>query len=80
MKISHSDSLYAEIKTILLEARKSVYHAVNSAMVIAYWEIGKRIVEFEQGGRKRANYGESLVVSLSKRLTSDFGKGFAWQV
>ena len=77
MKISHSDLLYAEIKAILLEARQSVYHAVNSAMVIAYWEIGKRIVEFEQGGKKRADYGESLLVGLSKKLTSDFGKGFA---
>ncbi len=52
MKISHSDLLYAEIKAILLEARQSVYHAVNSVMVIAYWEIGKRIVEFDQGGKK----------------------------
>lgn len=76
MKVVRSDTLYAEIKTILQEARQSTYYAVNSAMVVAYWEIGKRIVEHEQKGNKRAVYGETLLKELSKKLTSDFGKGF----
>jgi len=76
MKIGHSDSLYIEIKTILQRARDSAYRAVNFTMVVAYWEIGKRIVEAEQGGKLRAKYGASLLKELSKKLTVEFGKGF----
>ena len=46
-------------------------------MVLAYWKIGKRIVVHEQLGKKRAGYGEALLKELSKKLTVDFGKGFA---
>jgi hypothetical protein len=45
-------------------------------MVQAYWQVGKLIVEHEQGGRRRAAYGESLLEDLSRRLTTDFGRGF----
>ena len=62
---------------MLEEARQSAYRAVNFAMVLAYWEIGNKIVEHEQHGRLRATYGESLLKQLSKRLTADFGKGFS---
>jgi predicted nuclease of restriction endonuclease-like (RecB) superfamily len=68
--------LYADIKTILEQARGSAVKAVNFAMVIAYWEIGKRIVEEDQQGSDRANYGEQSLKELSKKLTADFGKGF----
>ena len=67
--------LYEQITSVLEEARGKAYRAVNSAMVRAYWEIGRRIVE-EQGGEERAEYGKALVKELSKRLTADFGKGF----
>jgi len=77
MKPAHSNSLYTEIKQILLDARHSAYRSVNFAMVLAYWEIGKRIVVHEQLGKKRAGYGEALLKELSKKLTIDFGKGFA---
>ena len=55
MKKIIDNSLYAEIKTILQQARDSAYRAVNFTMVVAYWEIGKRIVEAEQAGKLRAN-------------------------
>ena len=45
-------------------------------MVQAYWQVGRLIVEHEQGGRKRAAYGEAVLDDLSQRLTADFGKGF----
>jgi hypothetical protein len=77
MKTAHPTSLYSEIKQILQDARQSAYRFVNFAMVIAYWEIGKRIVEHEQLGNKRAGYGEALLKELSQKLTVDFGKGFA---
>ena len=66
---------YNHISDILKQARGRAYSAVNYSMVLAYWEIGKSIVE-EQGGEERAAYGDNLIDELSKRLTSDFGKGF----
>jgi hypothetical protein len=53
-----------------------VYKAVNFAMVQAYWNIGRLIVEDEQNGEKRAEYGKKVLDDLAKRLTTDFGKGF----
>lgn len=70
------DSLYREIRAVLEDARASAYRAVNSAMVGAYWRVGRLIVEHEQRGRRRAGYGEALVENLSARLTGEFGRGF----
>lgn len=66
---------YEEIKSILESARNQVYSAANSAMVQAYWSIGKSITE-QQGKSERAEYGKQLLQELSKQLTRDFGKGF----
>ena len=71
-----SNNYINEIKTILKNARQKAYTAVNSAMVEAYWEIGRRIVEEEQSGRERAEYGKEIIKNLSKELTEEFGKGF----
>lgn len=70
------DKLYGNIKQVIEEARSSVYRAVNFAMVQAYWKIGRLIVEEEQKGKGRANYGQALLNELSKRLTKEFGQGF----
>lgn len=73
-----------EIKSILANARQKAYAAINSAMVEAYWEIGKRIVEEEQGGENRAAYGKEIIKNLSLELTKEFGKGFStrtlWEI
>ena len=71
-----SEPLYREIRAVLESARAGAYRAVNTAMVQAYWHIGRLIVEHEQGGAKRAAYGEAVLDDLSRRLTADFGKGF----
>lgn len=71
-----ADSLYREIRAVLELARAGAYRAVNTAMVQAYWHVGQLIVEFEQGGRKRAAYGASLLDELSRRITAEFGRGF----
>ena len=71
-----SNNYINEIKKILKNARQKAYTAVNSAMVEAYWEIGRRIVEEEQRGKERAEYGKEIVKNLSKELTEEFGKGF----
>jgi hypothetical protein len=68
---------YEDISQILLEARQKAYTSINSEMVMAYWRIGKRIVEEEQLGEKRAEYGSFLIKQLSERLTKEFGKGFS---
>ena len=71
-----SNNYISEIKKILKNARQKAYTAVNSAMVEAYWKIGRRIVEEEQSGRERAEYGKEIIKNLSKELTEEFGKGF----
>ena len=65
-----------EIKQILSKARQKACLSVNSAMVEAYWLIGKRIVEEEQKGKERAAYGEEILKTLSAELTKEFRKGF----
>lgn len=70
------DDAYHRIQDILSEARSQAWRAVNAAMVAAYWEIGRVIVEEEQAGHQRAGYGQQLLAELSPRLQADFGKGF----
>ena len=64
------------IRTILAQARAQALQAVNSEMVRAYWKIGQVIVEEEQRGAERAEYGARLIQSLAERLSQEFGKGF----
>ena len=73
------NSLYGEIRTVLEEARHSAYRAVNFAMVQAYWRVGCLIVENEQAGQERAEYGKAVLEQLSRRLTREFGKGYSVQ-
>ena len=69
---------FADISRILSEGRSKVHSAVNFTMVETYWNIGKRIVEQEQQGKERANYGDQLLVNLSRYLSGTFGKGFSY--
>ncbi|PIY19296.1 DUF1016 domain-containing protein [Candidatus Desantisbacteria bacterium CG_4_10_14_3_um_filter_40_18] len=69
-------SLYSDIRNLIESARNKVYQSVNWEMVITYWEIGKRIVEEEQQGENRAEYGKFLIKNLAKKLSDEFGKGF----
>jgi predicted nuclease of restriction endonuclease-like (RecB) superfamily len=71
--------IQAAIVTLLETARRAVARSVNAAMTATYWEIGRRIVEFEQGGAERAGYGDALVERLAKDLTQRFGRGFSRQ-
>ena len=77
-KLINADAdFFIEVRAILAQARQRAYSAINSAMVEAYWQIGRRIVEQEQRGKQRADYGEALIKELSKRLSQEFGSGFA---
>ncbi len=71
------EDIYSEIKETLLLSRSQAYSAVNFAMVQAYWQIGRIIIEHEQNGNARADYGKAILQELSSRLTKDFGKGFS---
>lgn len=73
----NNNELYEQIRNILLTSRQKAYSAVNEAMVQAYWLIGKTIVEDEQNGNDRAEYGKETLQFISARLTEEFGKGFS---
>jgi predicted nuclease of restriction endonuclease-like (RecB) superfamily len=72
-----NNSFFKEVKQILHQARQSAVRAVNTAMVQAYWEIGRKIVEEEQDGFAQATYGTGLLKELSISLTDEFGNGFS---
>jgi len=71
------NNLINDIKILLHSAKNSIYQTINATMTQTYWEIGRRIVEEEQGGEKRAEYGKALIQKLSIELAQDFGKGFS---
>jgi predicted GNAT family N-acyltransferase len=68
--------IYQQIREVLIQARSRALQVVNTEMVACYWQIGRLIVEEEQRGEKRAEYGKRLIRDLSKRLSEEFGKGF----
>lgn len=72
-----NNSFFEEIKAIIAAGRDSAYRAASTAMVMTYWNIGKRIVEQEQAGNARAEYGKKLISVLAEELTKEFGKGFS---
>lgn len=70
------ETLHSGIVELLESARRLAARSVNALMTATYWEIGRRIIEAEQGGKERAEYGEKLIVRLAKDLTARFGRGF----
>ena len=75
-----NQKFYKEVVELLNNARNKVKRTVDSIMTYTYYEVGRRIVEEEQKGEKRAEYGKQLVENLSKILTKEFGKGFFSQI
>lgn len=68
--------LLSDVSQLLEQARHAAAKSINTILTATYWEIGHRIVEYEQAGKDRAQYGEELLIRLSKDLTARFGKGF----
>ena len=77
MKLEIKKDIYEEIHELLSKVRQNIILNVNSTMTKTYFLVGKRIVEEEQNGNKRAEYGKNLIKTLSKKLTKEFGKGFS---
>src|SRR3989338_387406 len=76
LSISDYSSILKDIKNIIAKARYNAFTAINTEMLKAYFEIGRKIVEEEQKGRKRAGYGQNLLDIISKELILEFGRGF----
>jgi predicted nuclease of restriction endonuclease-like (RecB) superfamily len=75
--LNASSTLVEDARNIVEHGRNTAYQSVNTAMVMTYWQLGKRIVEEEQNGQKRADYGTGLINLLAEELTRAFGKGFS---
>ncbi|MBR1685832.1 MAG: DUF1016 family protein [Clostridia bacterium] len=71
------EEMISQIREIMINARKNVATQVNNEQLLAYWNIGRVIVEHEQVSDKRAEYGKSTLKQISKRLTKEFGRGFS---
>ena len=74
---SNTESFIGDIKRLVEQGRNAAYGAVNAVMIETYWRIGQRIVEQEQKGKERAEYGTQLIEMLSEELTKSYGKGFS---
>lgn len=77
MSQSAGDGLFRRVAAILEVARSNVARSVNTNMVLAYWLIGREIVQELQGGQDRAEYGKQIVENLSAKLTKNYGRGFS---
>ena len=69
--------LYTDVCSIIEQGRKEAYASVNHKMIETYWNIGRRIVEEEQNGEVRAEYGAQIIAQLAEQLTLQYGKGFS---
>lgn len=69
-------SLLSNLGELIREARQKVLRTVDTVQVQTCWQIGRHIVEFEQGGAQPAGYGKQLLASLARKLKAEFGKGF----
>ncbi|MEI6215092.1 MAG: PDDEXK nuclease domain-containing protein [Desulfuromonadales bacterium] len=75
--VSGYDAMLSGMVELLEQARRTSARAVNTIMTVTYWEVGRRIVEYEQGGEARAEYGTALITRVSLDLTTRFGRGFS---
>jgi predicted nuclease of restriction endonuclease-like (RecB) superfamily len=79
VRVNSYGDVLASMVDLLESARRASARAVNCVMTATYWEIGRRIVELEQGGEDRAEYGKELLKRLGADLTTRFGRGFTWK-
>jgi predicted nuclease of restriction endonuclease-like (RecB) superfamily len=72
-----ANNLFNDIKKLIIEAKSQIYSSVNTTMTTTYWNIGRKIVEEEQEGKERAEYGKALLKKLSIKLTKEFKRGYS---
>ena len=78
-EIQDIQSLYNEVREIIASARQNATRSVDFCRVQMYWSIGKRILETEQEGKERAEYGSYLLKNLAKKLEPEYGTGFSYR-
>ena len=71
-----SDLLVSDVCTIIEEGRRHAFAAAGQVAILTYWNVGRRIVEEEQQGNARADYGKGLIPALANRLTAEYGSGY----
>ena len=71
------NDLITKIRSIVIDSRKNIARSIDSGLLKTYWTIGKHIIEFEQKGKIKAEYGKQLLLKLSKSLTVQLGRGFS---
>ena len=71
-----SDKLYQSVRRVIQESRRVVSRVANFAMVETYWRVGHLIVEDEQQGSRKAEYGKAVLADLARRLTAEYGSGY----
>lgn len=76
-ELARVDRLYEQVSSLIERSRGQARAAINVSMVYTYFEIGRMIVEVEQGGSQRAEYGKAVLKGLSERLTERFGRGYS---
>lgn len=76
-EIVSSSQFVENIRLMVAKTREQIATTINTVMVATYWEIGKRIVEEEQQGKEKAEYGTTLIADLNRTLRGEFGKGFS---
>jgi hypothetical protein len=75
--VKSSGEFFKKVTELLKKARNTAVYVVNQTMVTTYFELGKIIVQEEQNGKERAEYGKQILKDLSKKLAKEFGKGFS---
>lgn len=70
------DSLVADVRSIIEESRRRAFATAGQVAILAYWNVGRRIVEEEQQGNARADYGKALIPALADRLAAEYGSGY----
>lgn len=75
--VSNEEELFSLVAELIGQSRKQVAKAINTSMVYTYYYIGQYVVEFEQGGNKRASYGKGVLKRLSERLKKRYGSGWS---
>lgn len=77
MVVLQNQNIINEIKAIITAARENVVRQINKELLYSYWNIGRIVVEYEQKGNFKADYGKKLLKSLSQELARELGKGFS---
>lgn len=76
-ELANNSGVLVDIRKIIEQGRRQAYTAAGQAAIVTYWQIGRRIVEEEQNGEKRAQYGKKLIAMLSQQQTCEYGSGYS---